>query len=639
MLTDKFRRPCLIVILCAAVSAILILPQPWLMQTVIEDLNNQTGVLPNSVLYTGDETGSAGYQPDLVVLATGEKVLADAHGSLSNQDGVQWRLLGTTNTTGGNISNDTRSTVRGSGAVVKAEEGRNWTFLLMLGFQVVVSLFESSTAGLTDTGAMLSIQQKSKDAVLGRQMICGGMGLAFGSLTTGMMFANMQIQDLSRYASIFCMYALYSLPYMFSMHAVYKGIRINPTVLVASPTTGFKKSTIMKDLRTTLFQLETVVFLITLFVVSIGSHMNGFLPLLLESQDPTWIGFFMFTAAASATAMQMVSASVKNLCGGAFPALFLVLVSYAIRFAGYGIITDMWSIYPLQFLHSFGHGLFTCVYVEHAFQISPQSIKTTMISIATGLYYFGGGIAANVVGGWLYEKHGVRVLFSITSILFVLWSTVVFAFCVHKCRSGAEQRKRWESEQLKRQSTCELDDGDIGKQIEASSQSSSDKFDSEKCGDDLVMYYNKEYMGEKKRQDYLGVPMMGNGGTMEWRTGDTTNAAVIEMDGCEVLFVRDCPNNYRSREEKEMETNRLLIHSSLHQSIHSMNSLYVPLSMNVPLSSSMLALNHNNDLAISSPHHPYSAVPSPQHNNHNNAVTAKSSPQHDGHETQPLHKP
>ena len=66
------------------------------------------GVLPNSVLYTGDETGSAGYQPDLVVLATGEKVLADAHGSLSNQDGVQWRLLGTTNTTGGNISNDTR---------------------------------------------------------------------------------------------------------------------------------------------------------------------------------------------------------------------------------------------------------------------------------------------------------------------------------------------------------------------------------------------------------------------------------------------------------------------------------------------------------------------------------------------------
>ena len=123
-----------------------------------------------------------------------------------------------------------------------------------------------------------------------------------------------------------------------------------------------------------------------------------------------------------------ISKKVIASVGGNMPAVTVSVLSYAVRFLGFSYITNPWYILILQLLHMPGGALFWAAAVYYATDLAPKRMTTTLLGILNGVHFgFVTGIAT-IIGGIVYRKHGGRLLYRWSTIMFAIWSTGLFTY-------------------------------------------------------------------------------------------------------------------------------------------------------------------------------------------------------------------
>lgn len=190
------------------------------------------------------------------------------------------------------------------------------------------------------------------------------------------------------------------------------------------------------QLVATLFNLDAILFYVTIFMVGVCSHVYYsffYIQLKEDGIADQHVGLFVAPSYLSSLLVTPFSQPIIRRMGGPLSMLTISLGSYIARFLGYILVCNPWYYIFFQALNAISHSLFVAAYVEHSFNIAPTELKTTLVMLAMSTYYSLSGIVGNLAGGVIYQKYGSRKLFAGLTVIISGWLLVMIIYtCVQK---------------------------------------------------------------------------------------------------------------------------------------------------------------------------------------------------------------
>ena len=114
--------------------------------------------------------------------------------------------------------------------------------------------------------------------------------------------------------------------------------------------------------------------------------------------------------------------------GGKIVAMEVGLFSFCVRFITVSYIRNSALFMCTQLLHAFGYGLFWAAVIEHTKTIAREEIYMTTFTLVSGLYYGFGGLAGNMLAGFIYHRFSGEVLFLGMGVACGVWVVMMVLY-------------------------------------------------------------------------------------------------------------------------------------------------------------------------------------------------------------------
>ena len=185
-----------------------------------------------------------------------------------------------------------------------------------------------------------------------------------------------------------------------------------------------------KQLFKFLLQMDTIIFLTTVFVsgTALNLHLSFLFLLMSEELHSTTTPMTLTLIACMITEIiaYPLSARFTRVMGGPVPVIITGIASYFPRFIITSYIREPWLMIPLQCFHAFGLPFSWAAQMEFIYQGTPDNLRVTIINLVASIHFVGSSAVANVVGGIGYRGIGGGGLFRVCGCLTGFWALVLF---------------------------------------------------------------------------------------------------------------------------------------------------------------------------------------------------------------------
>jgi phosphate/sulfate permease len=137
------------------------------------------------------------------------------------------------------------------------------------------------------------------------------------------------------------------------------------------------------------------------------------------------VGWMSLTSATAEVIGFFVAAKLLKLLG-TNPASIIILLAFAIRFAGYYFITRPYFLIPMETMHFFNFGILYILISQKADSIAPPGLAGTLQGIALGIAFGLGRGVGLVIASFIYTTFEKRRLFLVIA-LFNLSAAVIYS--------------------------------------------------------------------------------------------------------------------------------------------------------------------------------------------------------------------
>ena len=198
----------------------------------------------------------------------------------------------------------------------------------------------------------------------------------------------------------------------------------------------------MKNFCKTIFQLDTLFFLLTTFISGLQySQFTSFLFVYLKELGAPSILLTLSIALAALTATVFLAYFEKiiQLLGGKWRSMMVSFFMYAVRYFGISWIENPWLVLIFQSLHGVTFSVYVTAGLQHLNETIPTPMLTSMISIFNSIHYGLGTTIGFIISGEIYQRYGGRALYRYTALLSIVWCIVLGVYVCFK-----ERRERKE---------------------------------------------------------------------------------------------------------------------------------------------------------------------------------------------------
>jgi len=322
----------------------------------------------------------------------------------------------------------------------------NTLFYAMLFIVSIGAIFFAPLPSYVDAIAFNVIKTSPVKASYGGQRIFGTLGGIATMYLTAFLIDRYQFDGMSTYAIAFFVFVPISLLLIpcgcFISLQYERNLACNPKQY-EDPLMPKKKvgdeddekgsgNQMRKILLEMLGRCDVVVFMITALVSGMAINLFVFFTEMLvddvlsvSKRDASFI-FIVHNLTSIITFP--FSAKLVRLMGGPKPTMILGMLCHAVRNIIMSYTQSYLVMLSIQSLHCLDFALLLCAMMEYIHDISPGEIKMTMTLIFRTVKYSVGTFLVNLLGGFVYQNYGGRILFRWTGILCGMWGVFL---CVY----------------------------------------------------------------------------------------------------------------------------------------------------------------------------------------------------------------
>ncbi|KAG3146295.1 hypothetical protein PI126_g13381 [Phytophthora idaei] len=173
-------------------------------------------------------------------------------------------------------------------------------------------------------------------------------------------------------------------------------------------------------LETTRLISKKMDVLVLLGVVFIMGNMHGVFSSFLQ--------LIMCETSSELPAFFFADKIVKKI--GTVNVLLVSLVGYTLRISYYALMTNAWGAIPFEFLHGITFGLTWAACTQYVFSAAPRGCEGTVMGVLSAVQNGLARASGTLIGGYFYENHGARAMWTVTGfgIPLSLISVAAFAY-------------------------------------------------------------------------------------------------------------------------------------------------------------------------------------------------------------------
>lgn len=307
------------------------------------------------------------------------------------------------NHTGPNMSDFSAVQMKDDCSSVKShtrDEGLG-IFLSLVALVLFTQLLGSPVTALADY-FVLELLGDERQGDYGKQRLWGAVGWGLGALGSGYASNDNSECDTS-YVIHFILFVVICLL------AVLFAYLIKPSTKVIL----HNEVRICQGLKLVLVNPRLCVFLITIWLV--GNFMaviDNFLFWFLEDLGggELVMGLSLLFTCVGEIPVFFISGHIIRRIGHS-GVLYLTLGCYALRFFLYSILTNPWTVLPVELLHGITFALMWAASTSFARVNAPEGMGASLQTIVSGIYWGLGKGCGGVLGGLVWQSYGPRQTF------------------------------------------------------------------------------------------------------------------------------------------------------------------------------------------------------------------------------------
>jgi predicted MFS family arabinose efflux permease len=176
-----------------------------------------------------------------------------------------------------------------------------------------------------------------------------------------------------------------------------------------------------------------VLFVLVLVIGVIAQLIDSFLFLFLfnlSGNNSNLVGVVIAVETTSELPLFFHANRIINRLGTPC-CIFMGVTAYAIRLLAYALVTNPWTILPIEALHGVTFGLVWAAFTNYVYNSAPEGTAGTMIGLLAAVQKGVGGGIGTLVGGWVYQNYGARTMWIIALVgvlPFALFIAIAFYF-------------------------------------------------------------------------------------------------------------------------------------------------------------------------------------------------------------------
>ena len=297
-------------------------------------------------------------------------------------------------------------------------------FYSLLIAAIFASSFDASIMSFTDAGVIHRVKLSPKRTNIGWQRYAGSVGASLGSIAYSLSINYFPTGRISCFAGIFIAYMIFAICTAIVSYFLFQGIFVRKE--------GEVNANVKIILIDHLKGFDTIFFLFTVLSSGIVQALYfSFVFLYLKDlHAPTLLfGLSATLNSVSGATVYVLSGKVIRFLRGPMNAMCFSFFAWALRFLCTALLINPFAIFAISTIHGFTFSLFRVAMLQYIQETTNEKILTTMCGIADALYTCCSFLIANVIGGYLYEVYGAKILFFGTSLVCVFVGNYNCCFC------------------------------------------------------------------------------------------------------------------------------------------------------------------------------------------------------------------
>lgn len=271
------------------------------------------------------------------------------------------------------------------------------SFVFMCVVFFVANFQIQPTYSLLDQVAMQMLDRIGGD--YGKQRLYGAMGYGLGGYLAGVIAA------------------LIGIAWCFNMVVALSCVSL---YLIVHQIPSFERKHVDMDfvqgLKCIVVQKDVLILFILVVVIGIVAQLiDSFLFLYyfnLTNNNSNFVGIVIVVETISEWPLFFYANKIIHRYGTT-ACIYLGIAAYAVRLFIYSVVENPWIVLPIEALHGITFGLVWAAFTNYIYASAPAGTEGTMIGLLASIQKGIGGGAGTLIGGWIYEQYGARVMWSI----------------------------------------------------------------------------------------------------------------------------------------------------------------------------------------------------------------------------------
>lgn len=263
----------------------------------------------------------------------------------------------------------------------------------------------------------------------GKQKVFGPIGMAIGSLASGLAVDHYHPKHFSPYLAAFYIYLPLSLLQIPLLYILTKQAKWD---YVSKKKEEQASGSAIYHLKDALKNNNNRMFLLTALISGTALYVyKHYLFLYMHAvKNPTKTIMALMSVARSISEFLVYpfSSRLIKLFGGRMRCIVTTMLASALCLAALSFATTPWVVLPLSILKGVSGALCWAALIEETWKIFPKEISNIAIGILIGFHRTIALIITNVFGGIVFHKFGGSTLFRSVAIINCLWCVVLIIY-------------------------------------------------------------------------------------------------------------------------------------------------------------------------------------------------------------------
>ncbi|XP_033125701.1 major facilitator superfamily domain-containing protein 6-like protein B [Anneissia japonica] len=296
------------------------------------------------------------------------------------------------------------------------------TFIFALSVILIGELFASPGQEICEDALYETLDSVDEVEKYGSHRSYGLFGYGFFAFITSIIVDNASciiFPDTSRLMIYFYSFAIFfGLAFLLAFcYPIYTDSKVR------------NRSKYVKGLKAILSSRSNAMFVITMiFAGAFQANITNFLFWLLQDLGGSELLFGSVVFISTICEIPLLYLGIflaKKISNIGTVALAMFFLS--VRCLLYSFLQHPWAVLPIELSHAFSYGALMGAVSSLAEQIAPPGEERSVEHIFMSLYWgFGYGCGC-MIGGYLYDKVGLVILFQGSAVLAFIWATIVIA--------------------------------------------------------------------------------------------------------------------------------------------------------------------------------------------------------------------